>query len=118
MWLRSARSLRLARRIAACLGAAAFLGFATGCFVFDELDKGSAELDRASSKKPPEPATAAPGAAKPAAQPNATAQWWTKARSIGGETADASIVGCRIGGRTEYMRDVDCQARGGKILDR
>jgi hypothetical protein len=51
------------------------------------------------------------GAAGPAApRPN----WWAGARSLSREDADASIVGCRIGGSLQFMRETDCLARGGE----
>ena len=103
------RPSRLAPLLAAALLAA------TGCFL-GEIDKSMARYE--GNKKPAAgggaPAKAAPGAA-PAPGAPAGPSWWQTARTLGSEPMDASIAGCRLGGRVEFMRRDDCLARGGEV---
>jgi hypothetical protein len=86
---------------------------ASGCFVFDELDKGNKILDQNfSSNKPAEPA---PAQKAPAAQ--AGAGWWANARSLNDTPSDAGsdpAVACTVGKSTRFMRKSDCLSQGGR----
>lgn len=88
------------------LGLALLLVPLCGCFVFDELDK-SEQMIGKQPEAVPQPAGAAPGEAKP---PN----WWEKASTLAPGEGDASIVGCRLGGQLQFMREADCLTRGGR----
>lgn len=83
-------------------------GLAVGCDL-DELTESGIR------KAGPKPAADAQPADKgKAAAPAAPrANWWAEAHSLSREDADASIVGCRIGRSVQFMREVDCLARGG-----
>lgn len=103
--------------------------FSTGCFVFDELDKGRAIMEQHSPKnkaereKPPAPVRSA---TRPAAKKDegllASVQGWLSdhkpAATPSGPTRDPDDVpvSCRYGNRTHFLRKSDCLLRGGKIL--
>jgi hypothetical protein len=108
---------------------ALLLGAATGCFVFDELDKASALANGPGDggrKDATAPGAAKPGsakaaAAKPAAGATAAAKpaapagksWWETARSLSSEESSEGISRCKLAGRAEFMLRDDCLARGG-----
>ena len=83
----------------------------TGCFVFDEIDKGNEILDQNFSGKP---AQQAPEQKAPA--PQAGAGWWANAKSLGDAPTDAKdpAVACAIGKSTRFMRKSDCLSQGGR----
>jgi hypothetical protein len=84
--------------------------FASGCFVFDELDKSEKIMDDLSPAKP----AAAPAENAPAAQGGAG--WWTNAKSLSGLPAgdgESQVVACAIGKTTKFMRKGDCLSQGG-----
>ena len=84
--------------------------FASGCFVFDELDSGKKIMDQNSPAKP-----AAAPAQKPAA-PQAGANWWANAKALSGPPADDGknpVVVCTVGKSTGFMHKLDCQSQGG-----
>jgi hypothetical protein len=92
--------------------------FASGCFVFDELDSGKAIMDKNAPQKPAaaEEKASADKAAKPAG-----ATWWSTARSIDTGPAAAADPGdpnapvaCKIAGSTRFMRRGDCLSQGGR----
>ncbi len=106
--------VRMLSLLAACL-------LATGCFAFDEIDKGMATLDKGPKEKP-----AAAQAGKPApgeeGKPSPQA-WWASAHSLNqgpseaaeADAADPSTpVSCRVGGSTRFMRRGDCLSQGGQ----
>jgi hypothetical protein len=101
----SGRSLR-ARGCATAL--ALLAGLALGCSL-DELTETGIRKAEARPAAEAQPAGKGKAAASAAPRPN----WWAEARSLSREDADASIVGCRIGGSVQFMREVDCLARGG-----
>ncbi len=84
--------------------------FASGCFVFDELEAGDKVLDQLGPGKN----AAAP--AQPAPAPQAGAGWWANAKSIGDTPADTRdpAVACTIGGSMRFMRRSDCLSQGGQ----
>lgn len=79
-----------------------------GCFVFDEIDNSKKMM----SKQPEAKAQA--GAAGTAAAAEKPPNWWEKASSLTPGEGDASIVGCRLEGRLQFMREADCLTRGGR----
>jgi len=86
--------------------------FASGCFAFDEIDKGNKILDQNFSKKPVEqaPAQKAPAGA-------ASAAWWANAKTLSGPVSDEGgknpAVACTVGKTTKFMRKTDCLSQGG-----
>src|SRR5262245_21997667 len=87
--------------------------FASGCFVFDELDKGGKIMDKNFSKKPAE----APAPAETGAAPKRGAGWWANAKAISGPPTDDDgknpVVACGVGKATKFMRKSDCLSQGG-----
>lgn len=114
--------MRLRLRLAA-LALVASLG--SGCFVFDELDKGNKILDEhsptrnAAAKKKQEEAAKAAAPAK-AEDPNAPKKsWWERARTISAADkpqSDDPHVRCQLRGKERYMTQSDCLTQGGKLL--
>jgi hypothetical protein len=86
--------------------------FATGCFVFDELDKGAKIMDQHTPKK----AAEAPPAQKAPAQTGSG--WWANAKPLSGPPSDADgknpAVACKVSGSTRFMRKADCLSQGGQ----
>jgi hypothetical protein len=106
----------------------AALAAAPGCFV-DEIDKSMEIYESAgpgAARKVKEQEAAAQRARAEAAKPGkpgkpgkqdekpSIAQYWQKARTLGSEPKNESIVGCSLDGRVEYMMRDDCLARGGE----
>jgi hypothetical protein len=97
---------------------------ASGCFVFDELDKGSKELDKHSAtrndkvKKQEAAAAKAAGPAK-AEDPNAKQKtWWERARTISAADkpqTDNPHVRCKVQGKELFMLQSDCVSQGGRV---
>ncbi|HEY5657903.1 MAG TPA: hypothetical protein VIY27_08955 [Myxococcota bacterium] len=94
----------------------------SGCFVWDELEKGEAILDahspnRNKRKQEEEAAAKAAEAEKAPTASERAAQWWDSARSIGPRPDDKPaadpMVSCRLGGATRFTKQSDCLARGG-----
>ena len=84
--------------------------FASGCFAFDEIDKGNKILDQNFSK----PAEKPPAQDAPAAQ--AGEGWWANAKSLRGPPTgegENQVVSCTIGKTTKFMRKGDCLSQGG-----
>ena len=94
----------------------------SGCFVWDELEKGEAIIDAHSPnrKKRLQEEQAAAKAAEAENAPTAAqraAEWWDSARSIGPRPDDKPdadpMVSCRLGNATRFTKQSDCLARGG-----
>lgn len=116
------------RRVIAIAGAALWL---SGCFVFEELDKGDAIIEQHSAglrKKRKEAEAAAAAAAeaderRTASSPQGPdirarlAEWWRNALEDDREEAapDDAIVRCELHGSLIFTRESDCQARGGEL---
>ena len=110
------------RRLAP-LALVAALGLSTGCFVFDEIDKGQQIMKQHSGHRP----TPAP-AESPSADDGGDAEegpgllariqaFWSRSRE-GAEperSADDAIVTCEVGGDTTFTYESDCLSRGGRI---
>lgn len=107
------------KRIAVYIAALFLL---SGCFVWDELEKGEALMDAYSPnrRKRMEEEEAARAAAEAEKQPTASeraAAWWDSARSIGPRPDDAPsddpMVSCRLGGSVRFTKRSECMSRGG-----
>jgi hypothetical protein len=107
------------RRVLVALTAVFLL---SGCFVWEELEKGEAILDahspnRNKRKQEEEAAAKAAEAANAPTAAERAAEWWDNARSLGPSPDDKPdadpMVSCRIGGSTRFTRRSDCMARGG-----
>ena len=102
----------------------------TGCFVIDEIDKGTAMMDYHSSA--PKQATAEAGAARKGGAGGLTLAGLRERGAdafsdLSGRVEQALkkapdpeniVVSCRIEGRPEFARKFDCQSRGGRVLPR
>jgi hypothetical protein len=99
----------------------------SGCFVFDELDKGNEILDSHSptrSKAAKEKAAAAAGAAGQPADPKEDPKarekaWWQSARTLSRadeKPSEDPSVRCRLGGGVRFTRQSDCLTQGGTVL--
>jgi hypothetical protein len=96
---------------------------ASGCFVFDELDKGEKILDESSptrnaaAKKKAEEAAAKAAPGQPADPNQKKKSWWETARTLSKADkapSDDPHVRCRIEGRERFMLQSDCLTQGGK----
>ena len=85
--------------------------FASGCFVFDELDKGEKILEEMSPTKP----AAAPAEQRSRGAGGRRAGGRTRSRSSGRPTGEGEnpVVSCTIGKATKFMRRGDCLSQGG-----
>ena len=93
-------------RIATLLFSTLLLAFAVGCGeVLAELDTAN-EMVGNGKKEEKKTASA------PEEQPRKGIDW-TTSKSINAAEIDDSIVSCRIGGSTQFMRRTDCVTRGG-----
>jgi len=90
---------------------------ASGCFAFDEIDKGMESMNKG-PKKEAAPAKPAPGEeGKPTPE-----SWWASAKSLNtapdAEEAEAgdpkTPVHCRVDGSIRFMRRGDCLSQGGE----
>jgi len=86
-----------------------------GCFAFDEIDSGLADMKRKAAarrgEKPPPTLAAKPAQEK--ARPSSS-EWWRTARTLSSRLQDPTIVRCHLRGTTQFMRRNDCEARGGR----
>jgi hypothetical protein len=96
---------------------------ASGCFVFDEIDKGEKLMEENSGalqQKAKEEAAAKAGPKKgQPAEGEKKKSWWETARTISAadkpETDDPHIR-CRIEGKERFMVQSDCVSQGGRPL--
>jgi hypothetical protein len=97
----------------------------SGCFVFDEIDKGNKLMEQNSGvqqKKKAEEAAAAQAAATKtgnAAEGEKKKGWWETARSISAADkapTDDPHVRCDIEGKERFMVQSDCVTQGGRPL--
>ena len=95
----------------------------SGCFVFDELDKGNKILDQNSATRNDKVKAKEAEAAKAAApgkqaDPKAEKKsWWERARTISAADkapTDDPHVRCRIQGKERFMLQSDCVTQGGQ----
>jgi len=96
----------------------------SGCFVFDEIEKGQ-EIMKAHDGKPDEPVESKKGGSDSKGPPmtprERLAEYYAKQRANAApptESVDpADDVGsCRIGKSVKFMRRSDCKLRGGTFL--
>jgi len=96
----------------------------TGCDLIsginDELVAGERELERYGRGKKPEPeaetSTASNTQGTSEAIRRAAERWWGSAKSlIPGEKKDKTVIRCELGSGVQFMRESDCQMRGGRI---
>jgi hypothetical protein len=87
------------------------LAFATGCFAFEEIDDGMARWSRNSEATSSDTTPEAP---QPASAQRRQ-RGWERVRSVGSESITPDIVGCMLDGRSQYMRESECVARGGRV---
>ena len=95
------------RRAIPILSALSILALSTtvGCSdVMNELDAANAMV----GNEKPKPETKAAAEA-----PEKKGIDWSVSRSINTGEVDESIVSCRLGGSTQFMRRDDCRTRGG-----
>jgi hypothetical protein len=103
-------------------------GLCLGCPILDELDKGSADMDKFSpgaralterkakeaaekeAKKAPSKAGSVTAQARDAAS-----KWWSNARSLAPDETDPEVIRCVIDGKDQYMGRPDCLMRGGSV---
>jgi hypothetical protein len=110
------------RRLA-LIGLATALGLSTGCFVFDEIDKGQAIMKQHSGRHPErEHAESDAAEAEEAADegPGLLARvkaYWDEKRSPSEpeRSDDDHIVTCELGDDTTLTYHSDCLSRGGRI---
>lgn len=114
----------MARNLLALLCVLALSAPLAGCWVIDELDKGSDLMDKHSAKAGNDKKAAAEAAAASPAAPkgnknalneyfqNEEAEGTTKTFAPG--TVSKDIVGCKIGGSVQFMKREQCAARGGR----
>jgi hypothetical protein len=104
------------------------LALALGCGVLEELDKGSAEMDKhspgaraLSEKKAKEAAEkqAKKGESKAggvtAQARDAASKWWSNAKSLAPDETNSDVVRCVLNGSDQYMSRNDCAMRGGVV---
>lgn len=99
--------MAITRIAPATLALALLVATSVGCgSIMDEIDSAH-ELVGVSEKEEPKTAAKADEPAKKGID-------WTVSRSINTGEVDESIVSCKLGGSTQFMREVDCLTRGGK----
>jgi len=110
------------RRLAP-LALAATLALATGCFVFDEIDKGQ-EIMKKHGGHAAHPAPAAADAPEaedaedeaPGLLARVQAFWEESRREAEPERSpDDGIITCELGDDTTFTYESDCLSRGGQI---
>jgi hypothetical protein len=105
------------------LALAAALALSTGCFVFDEIDKGQEIMKQHSgSRAKPASADADTAAAEEADEdaPGVFARiqaFWEKSReeTEPERSPDDEIITCELGDDTTFTYESDCLSRGGRI---
>lgn len=120
----SAVNMRMRGLSTVLLVCLSFLG--TGCFVFEEIDKGMAIMEHNSPQKKPaaesgDTKNEAGGKLSLAALRKTSVELFNDL-SIRVEEAlkkapdpEDVVVNCVIEGRTEFTRKFDCQSRGGRV---
>ena len=114
--------MRLRLRI---LALALVAQLASGCFVFDEIDKGNKLMEENSGKlqqKQKEEAAAATAAAKggTTGEGEKKKSWWETARTISAADkapTDDPHVRCSLGGKERFMVQSDCVSQGGRPVN-
>jgi hypothetical protein len=88
----------------------------------DELKAGERELERyggPAGRKTPEPAapTQAPASSSATSEAvrRAAERWWSSARSLVPSEKDPTVIRCELGSGVQFMREADCEMRGGRV---
>jgi hypothetical protein len=91
----------------------------SGCWVMDEIDRGSKWMDDHSAR--PKDAAAAAGTAKADAKQRGALGDYIQQQDASGATktftpgeVSEGIVACKLGGVTQFMKKEHCAARGGR----
>ena len=106
------------------------LPFSTGCFVLDEIDKGAEIMDQHASKERREAEAKKKASEKKQDEEGGglVAGLQEQVASLGGWIDEATeekpperdpsdtVVRCKVGGKTQYLRKSDCRVRGGQAL--
>jgi hypothetical protein len=102
----------------------------TGCFVFEEIDKGQEEMRKhspAAKIDPAEQAKAERGDGGGLSFAELRKRGAGALGDLSGRVEEALqpapdpnnvVISCQIDGRTEFTRKFDCQSRGGRVLSR
>jgi len=106
------------RQVLLVLVLACGLASSTGCMVLDEIDNASAKMPSTNKKKAAdtsETASASPVDDRKQQLIQQSKVWWETATSLSSESADTSIVRCRLDGGSQFMSRDDCLTRGGRV---
>ena len=108
------------------LGLALVATLASGCFVFDEIDKGNEIMDSHSPVRSKDAQAKAAAANSESASADGTPtpeqqqkKWWSSATSLSSadqEPKKDPHIRCRIEKDERFMRQSDCLSQGGKVL--
>ena len=98
----------------------------SGCFVFDEIQKGIDLIDQHSPAARKINAKQAEPESVPESEPKLpelkaqVAQWWNNALEEEPplQDPDNGIVRCDVRGTVSFMRKSDCAVRGGRLVSR
>ena len=98
----------------------------SGCFVFDEIQRGIDIMDEhspaanAKNAKQPEPESAPDTESKLVELKAQLAQWWRNALEEEPPPPDPNdgIVRCEVRGKVSFTRQSDCEIRGGRFVNR
>jgi len=114
------------RRILACL---LVLWLGSGCFVFDELERGEEILDKHASRERREAEArkkqAAEAEAEGGSEPSLVADlggrvrtWWDERNEPKAPEQDPDnvVVRCELRGQARFTRKFDCLSQGGRVL--
>jgi hypothetical protein len=99
----------------------------SGCFAFDEIDKGNKMMEqnsgalqqKAKDAAAAKAAGAKAGATAGAAEGDKKKSWWETARTISAEDkapTDDPHVRCKLEGKERFMLQSDCVSQGGRPL--
>jgi len=93
----------------------------SGCFVFDEIEKGQEIMAAHSPNSEPGKGGASDSSASPKTAREKLAEYYAKQRARASsapkseDPADA-VGSCRVHGSVQFLRRADCKLRGGTFL--
>ncbi len=97
----------------------------SGCFVFEELDSGMEIMEHHSKREKASDPAATSGGRRAKSEPDLLTRlqaaggkvvdWWDDVRRPAPDPNDG-VVRCRVGGTTQFTRQSECVARGGRVL--
>jgi hypothetical protein len=87
----------------------------SGCWVLDELSSGSKKMDMYTKKKPGAEESGGDAPAAPGRRMRANEYFASQknARQLTPGTVSADIVSCKLKSGTQFMKQSECEARGG-----